>query len=127
MDGVVDEHEVAGLVAVARHHRRLAEQQPRGHGADHASGQRILVPAGSSITGPKDLGGKRVCASAGSTSLQNLVALRVSPRVQPIAVANQSDCLVMLQQGEVDAISTDDTILQGLAAQDPNLKLAGGM
>jgi polar amino acid transport system substrate-binding protein len=29
----------------------------------------------------------------------------------------------MLQQGQVDAISTDDAILIGLAAQDPNVKV----
>jgi polar amino acid transport system substrate-binding protein len=39
------------------------------------------------------------------------------------AVANETDCLVLLQQGQVDAISTDDTILQGLAYQDPNVKI----
>ena len=31
----------------------------------------------------------------------------------------------MLQQGDVAAISTDDAILAGLAAQDPATKLAG--
>ena len=31
----------------------------------------------------------------------------------------------MLQQGQVDAISTDDTILAGLAAQDPTTQLVG--
>jgi polar amino acid transport system substrate-binding protein len=33
----------------------------------------------------------------------------------------------MLQQGQIDAISTDDTILQGLAAQDPNVHLVTGI
>jgi polar amino acid transport system substrate-binding protein len=32
----------------------------------------------------------------------------------------------MLQQGQVDAISTDDAILSGLKAQDPNTKIVGG-
>ncbi len=89
------------------------------------AGQRILVPDDSTITGPQDLAGRRVCATAGSTSLQNLVGLGLRPPVRTVAVVNQSDCLVHLQQGEVDAISTDDTILQGLAAQDPNVKLVG--
>jgi polar amino acid transport system substrate-binding protein len=40
-------------------------------------------------------------------------------------VNNMTDCLVMLQQGQVDAISTDDAILSGLAAQDPNVKVVG--
>ena len=36
-----------------------------------------------------------------------------------------TDCLVLLQQGDVAAISTDDSILDGLAAQDPWTKLIG--
>ena len=35
------------------------------------------------------------------------------------------DCLVLLQQGDVAAISTDDSILAGLAAQDPWTKIVG--
>jgi polar amino acid transport system substrate-binding protein len=85
--------------------------------------QQILVPSNSEIAGTQDLNGKRVCAPAKSTSLQNLANLR--EHIQLWAVENETDCLVMLQQGQVDAISTDDTILQGLAAQDPNTKLVG--
>jgi polar amino acid transport system substrate-binding protein len=85
--------------------------------------QRILVPVDSAITGPQDLGDKRVCAPAGSTSLQNLAGLK--EHIQLWAVNNETDCLVMLEQGQVDAISTDDAILFGLAAQDPNTKLTG--
>jgi polar amino acid transport system substrate-binding protein len=36
-----------------------------------------------------------------------------------------TDCLVLLQQGGVAAISTDDSILDGLAAQDPWTKIVG--
>jgi polar amino acid transport system substrate-binding protein len=89
------------------------------------AGQRILAPANSAIRGPRDLAGRRVCATAGSTSLTNLMALTLKPPVRTVAVTNQSDCLVLLQQGQVDAISTDDTILQGLAAQDPGVRLVG--
>ena len=31
----------------------------------------------------------------------------------------------MLQQGQVDAISTDDVVLSGLALQDPNVEVVG--
>jgi polar amino acid transport system substrate-binding protein len=92
----------------------------------YEAGQRILVPANSTITGPQDLAGKRVCAPAGSTSLENLVAPDVPRHVQLWAVNDTTDCLVMLQQGQVDAISTDDAILFGLRAQDPNTKIVGG-
>jgi polar amino acid transport system substrate-binding protein len=43
----------------------------------------------------------------------------------PISVDNWSDCLVMLQQKQVDAVSTDDVILAGMLAQDPTLKIVG--
>ncbi|MQA60867.1 MAG: transporter substrate-binding domain-containing protein [Actinophytocola sp.] len=36
-----------------------------------------------------------------------------------------TDCLVLLQQGQVEAISTDDTVLAGLAEQDPATKVVG--
>jgi polar amino acid transport system substrate-binding protein len=43
----------------------------------------------------------------------------------PFIVADWTDCLVALQEGTVDAISTDDTILYGLAAQDPYTNVIG--
>jgi polar amino acid transport system substrate-binding protein len=87
------------------------------------AGQRVLVPRASTAQSIDDLGGKRVCAAAGSTSIQNIATATSKP--VPVAVNDWTDCLVMLQQGQVDAISTDDTILAGLAAQDPNTKLVG--
>jgi polar amino acid transport system substrate-binding protein len=86
--------------------------------------QRILVPRGSSVHSVGDLAGKRVCAAQGSTSLINLT--HEVPAARQVAVVNQTDCLVMLEQGQADAISTDDTILEGLAAQDPNVVLVRG-
>jgi polar amino acid transport system substrate-binding protein len=35
------------------------------------------------------------------------------------------DCLVALQQGQADAASTDDVLLAGMVAQDPNLEIVG--
>jgi polar amino acid transport system substrate-binding protein len=87
--------------------------------------QRILVPRGSPIHSLADLAGRRVCAAQGSTSLVNLT--KQAPLAKQVAVVNQTDCLVMLEQGQVDAISTDDTILEGLAAQDPNVVLVKGV
>lgn len=87
--------------------------------------QGVLVPNGSPITSLASLAGKRICAASGSTSLGHLAW--AVPTAKLVSVTNQPDCLVMLQQGEVDAISTDDTILQGLAAQDPNVHLVPGI
>lgn len=85
--------------------------------------QRVLVPTSSHARGLQDLGGKRVCASAGSAPIS---VIKQQPS-HPIAVGlpQAIDCLVYLQQGRVDAISTDDSILLGFKAQDPYTKLVG--
>ena len=85
--------------------------------------QRILVAKGSQIHSTADLVGRRVCAVSGTTSLRRLMA--VNPDLTVVGVANWTDCLLMLQQGQVDAISTDDAVLAGLAYQDPNMELVG--
>jgi len=79
--------------------------------------QKVLVKGASGIKGPDALGDKKVCATEGSTSLTKIAGL--DPKPVPVQVPNWTDCLVMLQQNQVDAISTDDTILAGLSAQDP--------
>ncbi|MDV6262853.1 glutamate ABC transporter substrate-binding protein [Rhodococcus yunnanensis] len=84
---------------------------------------RILVVQGSGIRGVGDLAGKRVCAVEGTTSLRRLQ--RVQPAATVVTVPMWSDCLVVLQQRQVDAVSTDDAILAGLAAQDPYLEIVG--
>lgn len=89
----------------------------------YQAGQRVLVRRGSGVTGLDALGGRRVCAATGSTSLSFLEQAAAKP--VPVAVPNWTDCLVMLQQGQVDAVSTDDTILVGLAAQDPHAEVVG--
>lgn len=87
--------------------------------------QRILAVKGSGIRSAADLSDKRVCAVKGTTSLAALYAL--NPRPTLFSVANWPDCLVMLQQGQIDAISTDASVLQGLQQQDAkNLELVGG-
>lgn len=85
--------------------------------------QRVLVPVTSNVRGLQDLGGRRVCATEGTTPIQ---VIKAYPS-HPIAVgAPQAiDCLVYLQQGRVAAISTDDSILLGFKAQDPYTQVVG--
>ena len=85
--------------------------------------QRLLVPVNSPITGLSSLGGKTVCATIGSTTIATVAALR--PHPSPYPVQQRTDCLVALQQGLVDAISSDDAILLGFKAQDPFTKIIG--
>jgi polar amino acid transport system substrate-binding protein len=85
--------------------------------------QRLLVPIKSPIHSIADLAGKRVCATKGSTSLANIEKL--APKAIPVPVAQRTDCLVALQQGTVDAVTSDDTILLGFRAQDPFTQIVG--
>lgn len=84
---------------------------------------RVLAVRGSGINGVADLANRRVCAVDGTTSLRRLQ--QIVPTAQITTVPMWSDCLVVLQQRQVDAISTDDAILAGLAAQDPYLEIVG--
>jgi polar amino acid transport system substrate-binding protein len=83
--------------------------------------QRVLVLDSSPATSLADLKGQKVCATAGSDSLTTISAAKAIP----VSVPYWTDCLVLLQQYDVAAISTDNSILAGLAAQDPFTKLIG--
>jgi polar amino acid transport system substrate-binding protein len=89
----------------------------------YAATQRVLVDRNTAYQSLDDLGGKRVCAEVGSTSLGTIA--RAASHPVPVSAQSFTDCMVMLEQGEVDAISTDDAILAGLAAQDPQTHIVG--
>lgn len=91
----------------------------------YAATQKVLVSrslAEAGYSGVEDLEGLTVCAPTGSTSLDNVVDAAERAGVEPPALspaANHTGCLIKFQRGEVDAITGDDTVLAGLAAQDP--------
>lgn len=87
------------------------------------AGQRILVRVGSPIETVDDVATTNTpaCAVRNSTSEDNLEALSI----KVVAVESWTDCLQKFQQGTVDVISTDDTLLAGLAAQDPLAEVKG--
>ncbi|MBB2943977.1 polar amino acid transport system substrate-binding protein [Actinoplanes lutulentus] len=85
------------------------------------TGQRLLVAEDSTVDGLDDLKDQKVCAAVGSTSLANLQKAGTGATARN----GWGECLVAFQQNEVVAISTDDTILAGLAAQDPFAKVVG--
>ena len=88
----------------------------------YRSGQKVLVrlgektESGGSVKSIQDLAGKKVCAPNGSTSMEKL---RTFEGVEAVGADTHTGCLVLFQQGAVDAITGDDTVLAGLAAQDP--------
>jgi polar amino acid transport system substrate-binding protein len=83
--------------------------------------QRVLVLKNSPVQSLAALRNQKVCATSGSDSVDVIEKAKAIP----VRVPYWTDCLVLLQQGEVAAISTDDSILAGLAAQDPWTKLVG--
>nr|WP_238845543.1 glutamate ABC transporter substrate-binding protein [Nocardia terpenica] len=87
------------------------------------SHQRVLVVKNSGIGGLADLAGKRVCVATGTTSLD--LIRRDQPAAAIVTVPAWADCLVVLQQRQVDAVSTDDALLAGLAVQDPYTEVVG--
>ena len=46
-------------------------------------------------------------------------AAKLQPKAIAVGADNHTGCLALFQNGEVDAITGDDTVLAGLAAQDP--------
>src|SRR5215831_3227909 len=86
---------------------------------------RVLVLKDSRATGLASLGGQKVCATAGSNSATIISSYPVTPRLVLVTRPQWTDCLVLLQQGQIAAVSTDDAILAGLKAQDPFTKVVG--
>jgi len=83
--------------------------------------QALLVKLGSTIRGVSDLDGKTVCVTVNSTSESNIKKLLADAKVDATIdeVASRADCLVHLQEGTADAITSDNTILAGFHLQDP--------
>jgi glutamate transport system substrate-binding protein len=85
---------------------------------------RILVPQDSDITGVDSLAGKNVCTALGSTYEETLK--EQAPDAKLKLVDSYSECLELVQNGAVDAVSTDDVILTWMIIQDDSLKLTEG-
>jgi polar amino acid transport system substrate-binding protein len=83
--------------------------------------QRVLVLKNSTARNLADLRGQKVCA----TILSDSIAAIAAAKAIPVQRKYWTDCLVLSQQGDVAAISTDNTILLGLNDQDPWTKLIG--
>ncbi|MGW7073728.1 glutamate ABC transporter substrate-binding protein [Streptomyces sp. NPDC054871] len=90
--------------------------------------QDILVRADDkSIKSPKDLNNKKLCSVTGSTSAQN-VKKDLAPKAQLQEYGGYSECLTGVENKAIDALTTDDSILAGYAAQKEfqgKFKLAG--
>ncbi|WP_314224514.1 glutamate ABC transporter substrate-binding protein [Streptomyces zaehneri] len=89
--------------------------------------QDLLVKSDSDISKATDLNGKKLCSVTGSTSAQN-VQKSIAPKANLKEYGTYSECIAALQNGAVNAVTTDDSILAGFASQEQykgKFKLAG--
>jgi glutamate transport system substrate-binding protein len=85
-------------------------------GPYYVTGQGFLVPADNEdIKGPDDVTGKKICSVDGSNSAQQIK--EKNPKVNLVTYDTYSKCVTDLESGSVEAVTTDDAILRGYAAQ----------
>ena len=82
------------------------------------AGTKLLVPRSSDITSYRDLGGKTIVVTAGTT---NEGAVRAISEKQKLGVKfiigkDHAESFAMLREGKADAFATDDVLLYGLVA-----------
>jgi len=84
------------------------------------AGQDLMVAKGNpeAISGPEDLAGKVVCSVNGATSAQNIEA--DYPEAELTLLDDYSACAQALKDGQVDAVTSDNVVLYGFAAEDPD-------
>jgi polar amino acid transport system substrate-binding protein len=93
----------------------------------YRAGQQILVKATATAEKIEDLPVKsRICVPSGGTSVDTLKGYTANDFV-PVEVDDITECLVIMQQGGADAVLSDDTVVKGMARQDPYVKVVGGL
>jgi glutamate transport system substrate-binding protein len=91
------------------------------------AGQSLLVRKDeTAITGKDTLKGKKVCSVTGSTPIQRVKDQQLTEAANIVEFQTYSQCVDQLLSKQVDAVTTDDAILKGYAAQQPDqLKVVG--
>ncbi|MGN7978717.1 glutamate ABC transporter substrate-binding protein [Microbacterium sp. 22195] len=91
------------------------------------TGQGLLIRKGDPDADKlEDFNGKTVCSATGSTPIQNIKAN--FPQIKTQEYDLYSACVQDLLDKKVDAVTTDQAILIGFAAQYPDeLKVTGGL
>jgi glutamate/aspartate transport system substrate-binding protein len=94
------------------------------------AGTKLMVPRASKVTSYRDLAGKTVVVTAGTT---NEAALRTLSDKQKLGInvvteRDHAESFAMLEAGKADAFATDDVLLYGIIATEPrahDMKVVG--
>jgi glutamate/aspartate transport system substrate-binding protein len=83
------------------------------------AGTKLLVRKGSPIESFRDLGGKRVVVTSGTTNEKAMrdIASRLGVSMTIVTTPDHAASLAMLTAGRADAFATDDVLLQGFLVQ----------
>lgn len=85
------------------------------------AGQAVLVKSNSSIKSLSDLAGQTVGVIFGSTAENNMKTM--VPTANLRGFRSYPDAYKALKAGKINAITSDDTILNGFVIDDPTVKL----
>lgn len=89
------------------------------------AGQALLVKKGSPIQSIDDItNSTKVIAVKGSTSAQNI--REKAPDAQVLEFENYAEAFTALKAGQGDTLTTDNSILYGMASEDNNYEVVGG-
>lgn len=87
-------------------------------------GQSLLVKKGSPIKGIESLNANTtLLAVKGSTSAVNI--RKKAPEAKILELENYAEAFTALKSGQGDAMTTDNSILLGIAEENPDYTLAG--
>jgi glutamate transport system substrate-binding protein len=94
-------------------------------GPYYVAGGEVMVMAGNpeGIQSVTDLDGKRVCTATGSTYVDSIA--ENAPDADVTTFDTYSECADAMEDGRVDAVSTDNVILAGIVSQNDAFELIG--
>jgi glutamate/aspartate transport system substrate-binding protein len=84
------------------------------------SGTKLLVRRGSPIKSFRDLGGKAVAVTSGTTNEKTMreIAARFKIPMNLLVSRDHAESFALVKSGKAEAFATDDVLLYGLIAQD---------
>ena len=90
------------------------------------AGQSLLVKKGSPIKSIKDLNkpGEVILGVSGSNSVKNVA--KYAPKARVLQLSDYAQAMTALKSKQGDALTTDNGILYGMAAENPNYEVIGG-